>query len=59
MAKKKTSKKLATLAGKFLRMDARVFRKYMDECNAAVFLADVQSLAATALSQYEAEQKKK
>lgn len=57
MAKKKTSKRLAKIAGKFLNMDAVEFIEHF--LNFDAFHNEVLALSASVLSQYESEKKKK
>ena len=57
MAKKETSKRLAKIAGKYLNIDPDDFPDFNH--SRRTLLRDIKSLAASVLSQYETEQKKK
>lgn len=54
-ARKKTSKRLATIAGKYMSRDIYALLKYSQ----AEMLRDIRALAASVLSQVEHEQKTK
>lgn len=57
-ARKKTSKKLAKTAGKYLTMEIRQFYFDVDLSPSFVF-KDIKALAASVLSQFETETKTK
>lgn len=61
MAKKKTSKKLATIAGRFLAI-CQFYRQHETSAKNLMLLVricDIEALAGSVLSQYEADKKVK